>query len=142
MTKPVTPDRSLEDKLKAEWPGILRWMIDGCLDWQARGLVRPASVTNATAEYFSNQDLVGQWLADKCNYEPGNPSRWETSADLFTSWSDFAKAAGEQPGTSTSFGGKLARVGLVKSVKRLGSTTSKVWCGLNLKTREAGHAYD
>src|SRR5262249_7531439 len=23
-------DRALSDKLKAEWPGILRWMIDGC----------------------------------------------------------------------------------------------------------------
>ena len=28
-------DKELPDKLKPEWPGILRWMIDGCLDWQA-----------------------------------------------------------------------------------------------------------
>ena len=39
--KPAEPDRELEVKLRAEWPAILRWMIEGCLDWQSNGLVRP-----------------------------------------------------------------------------------------------------
>ena len=30
------------EKLKAEWPGILAWMIEGCLEWQKEGL-RPPS---------------------------------------------------------------------------------------------------
>jgi putative DNA primase/helicase len=30
--KPETPDRQLEEKLKSEWPGILRWAINGALD--------------------------------------------------------------------------------------------------------------
>ena len=34
MRKPSIPDLDLEMKLRAEWPMILRWMIDGCLDWQ------------------------------------------------------------------------------------------------------------
>jgi putative DNA primase/helicase len=32
--KPKEPDLQLEEKLKSEWPAILRWAIDGCLDWQ------------------------------------------------------------------------------------------------------------
>ena len=40
--KPKNPDRELEQKLMAEAPGILQWMIEGCLDWQAHGLVKPA----------------------------------------------------------------------------------------------------
>jgi len=53
---PAVPDRQLEEKLKAEWPGILRWMVDGCLAWQRDGLVRPASITTATEAYFADQD--------------------------------------------------------------------------------------
>ena len=34
-------DPVLPQKLKAEWPAILRWMIDGCLEWQRVGLSRP-----------------------------------------------------------------------------------------------------
>ena len=67
--KPPRPDRQLEEKLKAEWPGILRWMIEGCLDWQANGLVRPAIVAEATAEYFDDQDTFGQWLEECCLQE-------------------------------------------------------------------------
>ena len=46
--KPENPDKELKDKLRAEYPAILRWMIDGCLDWQKNGLVRPAVVKEAT----------------------------------------------------------------------------------------------
>jgi putative DNA primase/helicase len=52
---PPQPDKHLEEKLQREWPGILRWMIDGCLDWQRAGLVRPKVVADATAEYFEAQ---------------------------------------------------------------------------------------
>ena len=48
--KPKEPDRDLADKLVAEWPGILRWAIDGCLEWQRVGLAPPPAVVEATAE--------------------------------------------------------------------------------------------
>ena len=38
-------DPELSEKLKAEWPGILQWMIEGCADWQEFGLALPAVVT-------------------------------------------------------------------------------------------------
>jgi putative DNA primase/helicase len=41
-------DKDLADKLKAEWPAILRWMIDGCLEWQRIGLAPPKTVLDAT----------------------------------------------------------------------------------------------
>ena len=41
---PGERDPNLPEKLKAEWPAILRWAIDGCLAWQREGLTPPASV--------------------------------------------------------------------------------------------------
>jgi P4 family phage/plasmid primase-like protien len=61
---PEERDPELPEKLKAEWPAILRWMIDGCLEWQKIGLAPPKIVTDATDEYFNDQDTLKQWLED------------------------------------------------------------------------------
>ncbi|MGX5845499.1 phage/plasmid primase, P4 family [Mesorhizobium sp. PL10] len=110
--KPVAPDQELETKLKGEWAAILRWMIDGYLDWHANGLVRPPSVVDATAGYFADQDLFAQWLADECDCEPGNQYKWEATKTLFDSWAAYAKAAGELPGSIRTFKPTMLRHGL------------------------------
>lgn len=114
LLKPEAPDRDLEKKLKQEAEGILHWMIAGCLDWQANGLVRPASVQAATEAYFSDQDLMGQWLEDCCDIEIGNAKLWDKSGSLFESWHDYAVKAGEKPGSQKSFGASLQRHGIEK----------------------------
>lgn len=104
-----------------EAPRILQWMIDGALDWQEHGLLRPASVTKATAEYFSTQDTFGQWLADRCRVEPDNRHLSELTAKLFESWSLFAKESGELAGTAKSFAGLMQKRGLTpERIHRLG----------------------
>jgi putative DNA primase/helicase len=111
---PASPDPQLEQKLRAEGAGILRWLINGCLDWQkTNGLVRPQSVIEATAEYFANQDLFSQWLEDECDVEPGNSWKSERSAALFDAWSDYAKRSGEAPGSKVNFADELKERGLV-----------------------------
>jgi putative DNA primase/helicase len=103
IRQPAHPDCDLEEKLKAEWPAILRWMIEGCLDYLTNGLVRPATVVAATDEYFENQDLFGQWLDEKCDIDAGNRHVWDPVADLYVSWSAFTNANGEQPGSKKHF---------------------------------------
>jgi putative DNA primase/helicase len=53
---PEERDTELGEKLKAEQPAILQWMIDGCLAWQKQGLAPPEAVTAATAAYLEAQD--------------------------------------------------------------------------------------
>ena len=110
--RPATPDRQLEQKLQTEWPAILRWAIEGCLDWQANGLTRPSSVMAATEAYFADQDLIGQWISDECDAEPGNSWKTATSAALFASWTSYATRAGEKPGSRKPFAEELERRGL------------------------------
>ena len=89
-------DHGLTEALKAEWPGILRWMIEGCLDWQQIGLRPPQVVTDATAAYLEAEDAFAAWI-DDCYVR--DPQVWTASAALFTSWSEWAEKAGEHVGT-------------------------------------------
>ena len=111
LLRPEIVDNELEAKLMREAGGILKWMIDGCLDWQKNGLARPASVKVATESYFSDQDLLGQWIEDCCDVRLGNREIWDRSADLFESWTEYAHKAGEQPGTKKSFGMSMQKRG-------------------------------
>lgn len=129
--RPAHPDKQLEAKLRAEWPGILRWMIDGCLDWQTNGLPVPASVAAATEQYFSDQDLFGQWLEETCTIERSNQHRWAASGELFASWSNFAKTAGEEPGTARRLADRMRLHGLEPSK---GSKGMRIYRGVTLNT--------
>jgi putative DNA primase/helicase len=106
--KPATPDRDLEAKLRAEWPGILRWLIDGCVAWQRNGLVRPQVVIEATEEYFELMDSIRQWIEECC--ETG-ATLTDTGGNLFRSWSTWANANGEKPGSTKWFVQALRRLG-------------------------------
>jgi putative DNA primase/helicase len=120
--RPATPDISLETTLEGEWAGILRWAVLGALDWQAHGLTRPASVHAATAEYFDEQDVFGQFLADRCDVEHGNDHKYERAATLCEEWNQFAKTAGEHHETGRQFNGRMASRGFKKvQIKALGT---------------------
>lgn len=55
-------DKELVEKLKAEWPGILTWLINGCLEWQVDGLRPPQAVREATAAYLASEDDIATWI--------------------------------------------------------------------------------
>lgn len=109
--KPKVPDRDLEQKLMAEWPSILQWMIEGCLDWKENGLLRPRSVREATDTYFSDQDLFGQWLEDETDAEPSNPHKTAMSGALYLSYSHHAERSGERPLSQKAFAAEMRKRG-------------------------------
>ena len=108
VQKPTKPDPELPEKLKAEWPGILRWMIEGCLAWQRDGLARPQSVLDATAEYFAEQDVLAQWVEECCELDKQFGT---TSGELFGSWRTFALSRAEEPRNAKWFATMLERQG-------------------------------
>jgi len=61
-------DKNLESKLKKEWPAILRWAINGCLQWQRHGLQAPKKVLVATKEYLSSEDHIASWMSEHVRY--------------------------------------------------------------------------
>ena len=114
---PEERDRDLPEKLKAEWPGILRWMIQGCLDWQRIGLAPPKAVLDATAAYLEAEDAVGAWIEECCQR---SPQAWESSGTLFTAWNRWATNAGEYVGSTRRFSQALETRGFVSVRKNTG----------------------
>lgn len=62
---PKKPDHDLARKLEGEHPAILAWMIGGAQDWIEQGLNAPKAVTGPTDLYFSEQDTLGAWIAER-----------------------------------------------------------------------------
>jgi putative DNA primase/helicase len=105
--RPAHPDPDLARKLRAEWPGILAWMIEGCRDWQRHGLVRPDVVDAATRDYFEQQDVMGRWLNERCIIAPHLQSK---PAWLLNDFREWASENGEQGGDSRRLRGFLERL--------------------------------
>lgn len=84
-------DDTLEAKLRAEGPGILRWAVEGCLRWQRDGLPAPAAVLHATEEYRQDADMLADFLAEACVIEPGASARAADLQEAYARWADRAR---------------------------------------------------
>ena len=85
---PEKRDKGLFDKLKAEGPAILRWAIDGALQWQERGLDVPAKVAAASAEYMDDEDTLGQFIGDELLVVRGHFTCAQDLHHRFAQWCD------------------------------------------------------
>jgi putative DNA primase/helicase len=104
-------DKNLREKLKEEWPGILAWLVQGCLAWQRDGLKPPDVVIKATDEYMETEDDIGAWVEDRCQRDPNG---FATSHDLYQSWQIWADQRGQFIGSERWLVGKLVDAGFHK----------------------------
>lgn len=116
-------DVRLGEKLKAEAGGILQWCIEGCMDWQSSMLAPPERVLATTREYFEEQDTMGSFLVESCEFHRtysvnsaalyGRYKRWAETANEFVLPQKRWKAAMEGKGYSTrKSGGVMLYEGL------------------------------
>ena len=133
-------DRNLFTKLQAEGPGILRALIDGCLDWQKHGLITPECVEEQTESYFYTQDQFRKWLEACCNR---GPDKRDASTVLWTSWRVWAKNNQVDAGTETSFSESLSEAGFRydKNLKCEGGVR-RGWRGLEMNKEEDSDMFE
>jgi P4 family phage/plasmid primase-like protien len=84
-------DTTLDAKLEQEKPGILAWLVAGAAAYHARGLKLCPELAAASAEYRAEEDMVGQFLTDRCEVAPGHVT---PVAVLYAAYAGWAKDAG------------------------------------------------
>lgn len=83
-------DPDLGKKLRAEAPGILRWMVDGLIDYLDGGLREPARVLEATQDYRSDSDPVGTFLTE-CTIVTGASDDFMLARELIDAFNFWNK---------------------------------------------------
>ena len=121
-------DINFKASLRPEWPGILQWAIQGCLDWQRRGLDPPPAVIEATQEYFADQDTLGRWLSERGDLENNAQTR---SSDAYADWKRWTETVKEYTGAQRVFSQGLMEKGFKQKKDGLGKM---VFIGFKLKT--------
>jgi putative DNA primase/helicase len=81
----------------------------------------------ATAAYFEDQDVFGQWLGECTRAGEG---RWEATGKLYASWGAYAVRHGEQTGSARAFNGLLQKRGY-RADK--GTAGMRIFRGLDIK---------
>jgi putative DNA primase/helicase len=102
-------DRDLPDKLRAELPGILRWAAEGCIAYMRDGLGEPPAVTEATAGYRRDQDLVGAFLEAECTR---GESYSVSKKALYAAYREWAESNGEHALTQRKLSERLTEIGI------------------------------
>ena len=87
-------DPQLTQKLKAEWSGILAWLVEGYRDWREGGMRTPPEVLAATQSYQSEQDPLGDYLADRCML--GSSTVRISRNDLYADYQSYCQQSGER----------------------------------------------
>jgi len=82
----ASQDPELYFKLIEESPGILNWMLNGCLRWSVSRLNPPSEVTSATSAWKVEDDLFSEFFTDCCEFTPKYFTPTSQINDEFKKW--------------------------------------------------------
>lgn len=126
-------DKHLPDKLRAEAPAILHWIIQGAVKWYAQGLTIPDRIRAASAEYMHTMDDLTEWVEDCCDI---GPDARESNKYLFASFSAWKLERAEKVPSINTWSERMRQ-----QLKLEQYRTKKVrgFAGIALTPEEAAH---
>lgn len=102
-------DKDIDVKLSKELPGILNWLIEGCIMWQHEGLTPlPTMIQEASATYQEESDPLSLWMTTCVTI---GDQRSIKASELYKSYFSWARAEGysdREVLTNTMFGKRIS----------------------------------
>lgn len=124
-------DKKLEYKLKAEYTGILNWIVQGAIMWQQEGLEDPEAVKQVIETYRAEMDPLDAFLEECCTTGQNYSIK---ARDMYDAYHEWAKESEEYKMSMTKFGREMSKK-LLRVKKRDG------WCYVGLKLKEPDSDY-
>ena len=101
---------NLQESLLEERSAILAWLVQGCLDWQKRGLRPPQTVTDSSEEYRLDEDFVQQFINECCTTGPAYKEQAKPLHDEFSKWFQDTYGAKATPPNLRRFSERLRKM--------------------------------
>ena len=127
---PKEQDKKLPEKLRAELPGILAWIVQGCMEWQREGLRPSAEVRRATGKYRAEMDVLAAFIDEECVV---SEHAMASAKALYSAYRGWCEENGEKPESQRKFGGRLKERGFENGKITSGPNKGNVeWYGVGL----------
>jgi len=127
-------DTNLPAKLREELPGILAWIVAGCLDYQREGLGEPDEVRAATETYRAEMDVLAAFIEDRCAV---NEKAEVPATRLFNAYKDWARDSDEEELKQRTFGMRLKERGFENFKYTSGPNKDRSgWRGIGLRAED------
>ena len=124
-------DKKLEYKLKAEYTGILNWIVQGAIMWQQEGLEDPEAVTKVIETYRAEMDPLDAFLEECCTTGQNYSIK---AREMYDAYHEWAKESEEYKMSLNKFGREMSKK-LLRVKKRDG------WYYVGLKLKEPDSDY-
>ena len=110
-------NRTLYDTLVKELPGIMNWAVEGCLQWQSKGLREPAIIKQATAAFKSDSDIIGEWVE---GFTTGRADDEVIGADLYNSYAVWCANNNTRAISRNAFSRRIGEQENIELIKVMG----------------------
>jgi putative DNA primase/helicase len=127
-------DEALADKLRAELPGILAWIVQGAQRFLKQGIGAPTQIEAATEQYRGDQDTVARFLHDEGVTVDSASSNRTKAPTLVAAHRDWCEANGHRHESHYQLVTKrLVELGAVSKQARVGQWRGLVWRGVSVE---------
>ncbi|MEV6726865.1 phage/plasmid primase, P4 family [Streptomyces xanthochromogenes] len=116
-------DGGLPERLKKAAPAVLEWAYAGWQDYAEKGLAPPEIVRIKTEEYKASSDVLGRFLDERTLPSPHGLVQ---ARELFSAWTSWCHASGEQSTSEVEFAKSMATRGF----NHRKTKTGKVYTGI------------
>jgi P4 family phage/plasmid primase-like protien len=128
-------DTDLLDKMKAELPGILAWIVRGTKLYLEEGLSDklPDQIEAATDQYRKDSDRLGDFFLEICHFSVTEKGVWFGQTALYQEYLRWAENNSEKyPVPKDQFEKQLESRGCKKALRDDG--TVRAWSGVTLRS--------